>query len=183
MIIAFTGAGISKESGIDTLQDRPEIGDKLTRNFANTHPEEYREVMRELVSMVRGKMPNDAHYALAEYDIPIITMNIDGLHEKAGSRKVIALHGRLPHEGELDYCDELLETPVLYGDIAPAYEYAYNKMDMLRSGDIFLIIGASTYTNISEILRADAIARGAEAVEIQDHAASKVREFLKKELG
>ena len=80
MIIAFTGAGISKESGIDTFQDRPGIREKLYRSYALAHPQEYREVMREFVNGMKDKEPNDAHIALAEYNIPIITMNVDGLH-------------------------------------------------------------------------------------------------------
>ena len=42
MIIAFTGAGVSKESGIDTFQDRPGIRDYLVRSYANQNPEKYR---------------------------------------------------------------------------------------------------------------------------------------------
>lgn len=54
--------------------------------------------MREFVDGIKDKKPNDAHIALAEYGIPIITMNVDGLHQKAGSKNVITLHGDLPTE-------------------------------------------------------------------------------------
>ena len=66
MIIAFTGAGVSKESGIDTFQDRPGIRDYLVRSYAKRNPEKYREVMREFMDTMVGKEPNDAHKALAE---------------------------------------------------------------------------------------------------------------------
>ena len=180
MIIAFTGAGISKESGIDTFQDRPGIREKLYRSYALAHPQEYREVMREFVNGMKDKEPNDAHIALAEYNIPIITMNVDGLHQKAGSRDVITLHGDLPTEEQLEYCDKLYNLPVLYGDPAPNYVKAYNIVDLLREGDIFLVIGASEYTTISTMLRFLARGCGAVVAEIQDNASVKVRKFLEE---
>lgn len=178
MIIAFTGAGISKESGIQTFNDRPDIRSKLVRSYANAHPEEYRKVMREFVGSIRDKSPNDAHIALAEYDIPIITMNVDGLHEKAGSKKIIPIHGTLPTDEELEYCDKLYNKPVLYEDPAPEYSTAFDFLDRLKEGDIFLVIGASEYTQIAFMLRQFARSCGAVVAEIQDNASVKVREFL-----
>lgn len=178
MIVAFTGAGISKESGIDTFQDKPWIRDRLTRTFAMYSPEDYRAVMKDFVETLSGKDPNDAHRALAEYNIPVITMNVDTLHEQAGTKQLIKLHGRLPNENELAYCDKLYNTPVLYGDAAPAYQDAYDLMDYLIAGDIFLVVGASQYTTISTLLRTNAMMRGVKVVEIQDSASTKVREFL-----
>lgn len=178
MIIAFTGAGISKESGIDTFQDRPGIRDYLTRSYAKRYPEKYREVMREFTNTMIGKEPNDAHRALAEYQIPVITMNVDTLHEAAGTTNITKLHGRLPTEEELSYCDTLYNTPVLYEDPAPMYQQAYDLVESLRDGDIFLVIGASDYTSISTQLRIIARGNGARIVEIQDNAGTKVRAFL-----
>lgn len=178
MIIAFTGAGVSKESGIDTFQDKPWIRERLTRSFAMFCPDEYRQVMRDFVDALSGKEPNDAHKALAEYNIPVITMNVDTLHEQAGTQTLIKLHGRLPTEEEIPISNTLYNTPVLYGDAAPAYQDAYDMLDYMRRGDIFLVIGASQYTTVSTILRMNAMAMGVEIVEIQDSAATKVREFL-----
>lgn len=178
MIIAFTGAGISKASGIDTFQDRPGIRDKLTRSFAISHPDEYRSVMREFVGTIKGKEPNDAHYALAEFDIPIITMNVDGLHQKAGSKNVIALHGSLPTNDELEYCDKLYNRPVLYGDPAPNYELAYDMLWLMDSEDILLVIGASDYTNIAVGLRNYVRRNRTKVIEIQADAETEVRKFL-----
>ena len=180
MIIAFTGAGVSKESGIDTFQDRPGIRDYLVRSYAKKNPEKYREVMKEFVDTVSGKEPNDAHKALAEYGIPVITMNVDTLHEQAGTKNIIKLHGRLPKEDELEYCDKLYNTPVLYEDPAPMYEKGYDWIWLLEKGDIFLVIGASTYTIVSSQMRICALGAGAEVVEIQDNASVKVRQFLEK---
>lgn len=178
MIIAFTGAGISKESGIITFQDMPGIREKLTRTYANRKPEQYREVMREFRDRLDGKEPNDAHKVLAEYNIPIITMNVDNLHELAGSKNIIKLHGRLPNDEELSICDRLYNTPVLYGDAAPMYQDAYDMVDYMRDDDILLVVGASEYTLISTQLRQAARYNGARVVEIQDNAATKVRKFI-----
>lgn len=186
MILAFTGAGISEASGIPTFQQQPEIREKLMRTFANDHPEKYREVMREWTSKMRNILPNDAHYALAEYDIPVITMNVDGLHQRAknscenSSQIILPIHGRLPTEEELPYCDELAEAPVLYGDTAPNYSKAYCMVEKLQLGDTFLIIGVSDYTNISTQLRIIALEQHASIVEINDNAVDKVREFLRQ---
>lgn len=117
--------------------------------------------------------PNDAHYALAEYCIPIITMNVDELHQFAkkswenSPQLILPIHGKLPTEEELPYCDKLAEAPMLYGDIAPNYFKAYCMVKKLQLGDTFLIIGASDYTN----------GQHASVVEINDNAEVKVRNF------
>lgn len=85
-ILAFTGAGISKQSNIPTFMERPDVREKLFRTFAEHHHEAYNEVIRELKANMNGAEPNDAHFALAEYKVPVITMNIDGLHKKAARR-------------------------------------------------------------------------------------------------
>ena len=177
-VIAFTGAGISKESGIDTFQDRPGIRDKLTRTFAKTHPEEYRKVMREFCDIIKGKEPNDAHKDLARAGVQVITMNVDGLHEKAGSKNVIAVHGRLPEEHELDYCEKLVGAPVLYEDEAPKYQDAFDILYTLSKGDYLLVIGASTYTGVSVTVRQIAELCGATIIEIQEKAATEVGRVL-----
>lgn len=173
MIIAFTGAGISKDSGIPTFEDMDkdiginEIGirDKLTRSWADKHPKEYQEVIDGMINTFSKSKPNDAHIALAEYKIPVMTMNIDGLHQEAGSEHVIDMHGRLPNV-------------VLYEDPAPNYQKAMSWVDLLRPGDIFLIIGTSFYTSISEMLKVMAMGNGARVVVINKDATNNVRAFL-----
>ena len=166
MIIALTGAGISKESGIPTFEDMGNLREKLSRSFAKSNPLEYQEVINTLIGAIREAIPNGAHIALAQYDIPILTMNVDGLHQKAGSKHVVCLHGELP------------DKVVLYGDPAPNYQIAYDWVDLLRPGDIFLVIGASRYTNIASVLRLLAMSNGARVVEIQKEAAKNVDAFL-----
>ena len=93
-ILAFTGAGISKQSNIPTFMERPDVREKLFRSYANTHHEEYNEVIKQLKANMNGAKPNDAHIALAEYHVPIITMNIDGWSD----------HGRNLWIGDVPSC-------------------------------------------------------------------------------
>ena len=163
-IIAFTGAGISKQSNIPTFMERPDIREKLFRDYANTHHEEYNEVIRQLKANMNGAKPNDAHYALAQYHIPVITMNIDGLHKLAGS-DALEMHGGLPDDDEMSIAWSLYNKPVLY-DLTP--------------DDIFLVIGCSYHTAIAVDLREVAKSRGARIIEIQEDAAHNVRKVLEK---
>lgn len=179
-IIAFTGAGVSKDSGIDTFQDRPGIREKLTRTYAMNHPEDYKKIMWEFKKSIENKEPNDAHIALAEYEIPIITMNVDTLHEQAGSKDIIKVHGCLPTDEEMENPHLLTGKPVLYEDSAPKYQNAINKVYSLGREDILLVIGASTYTGISVQLRQIAEFNGATVIEIQEDAKTKVRETLQR---
>ena len=176
-IIAFTGAGISKQSNIPTFMERPDIREKLFRDYANTHHEEYNEVVKQLKDNMNGAKPNDAHIALAQYKIPVITMNIDGLHKQAGS-DALELHGGLPEDDEMDIAWSLYNKPVLYGDPAPNYAKAYEMVYDLKLGDIFLVIGCSFHTAIAVDLREVARSRGARIIEIQEDAAHNVRKIL-----
>lgn len=165
MILAFTGAGISCASGIPTFAEQPGIRDNLTRQCARYRPKDYADTVRKMQIACDSAEPNDAHLALAEYGVPIITMNVDGLHQKAGSAHVLPIHGTLPNI-------------VLYGDPAPLYQTAHDWVFQLRSGDFFLIVGTSYYTNISSQLKFSALGQGADVIEINDDAEHKVRQFL-----
>ena len=105
-IVFFGGAGVSTESGIPDFRSEdglyrqhfrypPEV--MLSHEFFMEHPEEFFQFYRE--KMVAPQIePNDAHRILARWEeegrlSAVITQNIDGLHQKAGSRKVWELHG------------------------------------------------------------------------------------------
>lgn len=178
-IIAFTGAGISKQSHIPTFMERPDVREKLFRSYANTHHKEYNEVIRQLKTNMKHAQPHDGHLALAEYHIPVITMNIDGLHKRAGS-DALELHGGLPEDDEMDIAYSLYNKPVLYGDSAPNYQHAYEMVSSLQSGDVFLVIGCSFHTGISVDLRNVAKRRGARIIEIQEDAQHNVRKVLEE---
>lgn len=103
-IVAFTGAGISTESG---LSDFRSPGGLWTKYRVVTHQEfvsseearkEYWDMRSELIPMILSVEPNEGHKVLAEMEAAgrlsaVITQNIDGLHQVAGSRNVIELHG------------------------------------------------------------------------------------------
>lgn len=178
MIIAFTGAGVSQQSGIQTFQEVPGIREKLSRDYAERYPEKYRATMLTMFEGMNGKKPNDAHFALAEHQIAIITMNIDTLHEDAGSTDILKLHGRMPTREELDHCDMLYNTPVLYGDMAPNYQKAYERVANLDSRDILLVIGVSYSTMIASELVREAKRNGCRVVEVNEDAAGRVRSLI-----
>lgn len=103
-LVFLTGAGISQPSGIPTfrgetgLWNNHRIEDVATLSAFIRTPKIVTNFMNEICSSLEGKMPNKAHYAIAalekDYDVIVITQNIDTLHEQAGSTNVIHLHGR-----------------------------------------------------------------------------------------
>lgn len=169
MIIAFTGAGISKASGIPTFDEQGDLRTKLDRNYANCFPTEFRSIMQQLVNTCKAAEPNDAHKALAEYNIPVITMNIDGLHNRAGSKNVIEVHGNVENN-----------NVVLYGDAAPKYTEALDIIDRMCKNDILLIVGTSFYTSISSQIKCTAESNQTKVVIINDDAEHQVRKFLEE---
>lgn len=176
-VIFFTGAGISVDSGIPTFQEHPGIRDKLHRDFANEFPETYRKTIREMLDCCEKAEPNAAHKAIAEAGFPVITMNVDKLHSRAGSKDVIEVHGVLPTREQLEdeYFPQEYRGIVLYGDMAPKYSDAERMVRSLEYGNsYFVIVGTSFYTGISEQLRRIARQRRAKIVIINDNASTRV---------
>ena len=169
MIIAFTGAGISKASGIPTFDEMGNLREKLERNFATHHKDEFNSIMAQLSAICEQAEPNDAHIALAEYNIPVITMNIDSLHVRAGSKNVLEVHGSLREN-----------NVVLYGDSAPVYTEALDWVDRLGSKDTILIIGTSFYTTFSSQVKQTAENNGVNIVIINADAEHEVRKYLEE---
>lgn len=176
-VIFFTGAGISVDSGIPTFQEQLGIRDKLTRDFANNHPEAYREAIKQMVNSCEKAEPNAAHLAIAKTGFPVITMNVDSLHSKAGSENVIEVHGKLPTREEVEKEDFPLTYNgiVLYGDLAPKYATAVRLVKSLEyANSFFVIIGTSFYTSISERLKRLATQRHAKVIVIDEKASENV---------
>ena len=165
MILAFTGAGISQASGLPTFQEQGDLRECLSRSYQASHPVEFEEIISNMKQVCDNALPNEAHIVLADFDIPVITMNVDGLHKRAGTKHLLEIHGSLP-------------DVVLYGDPAPRYADAHDWVFKLRRDDVFLIIGTSYYTNISEQLKICAMSCGAKIVEINDCAEIKVPDYI-----
>ena len=127
-IVFFGGAGVSTESGIPDFRSTgglyhqqwkypPEV--ILSHTFYESNPEEFFRFYRAKM-LAPGAKPNDAHRKLAEWEAAgklkaVITQNIDGLHQAAGSRKVLELHGSV-HRNHCERCgkfyglDHILRT-------------------------------------------------------------------------
>lgn len=175
--IFFTGAGISVDSGIPTFQEQSGIRARLTRNFANKNPEAYRNTIRQMLDSCESALPNAAHIAIAKTDFPVITMNVDRLHTKAGSKNVIEVHGVLPNREVLEEEDFQLtyDGIVLYGDLAPKYEDAVKMVRALEyEKSYFVIVGTLFYTGISKQLYKIAKQRHAKIVVVNDNASERV---------
>jgi NAD-dependent deacetylase len=169
-IIILTGAGISAESGIKTFRDSDglwenyPIDDVATPEGWQRNPELVLRFYNERRKQLSEVEPNDAHKALqlleAQYDVQIITQNVDNLHERAGSSKVLHLHGLLTQarstvdeslvyeigEGAIemgDRCEkgsQLRPHIVWFGEMVPNIEIAAR---MVAEADILMVIGTS----------------------------------------
>jgi NAD-dependent deacetylase len=109
-VVAFTGAGISADSGIPTFRDPGGLWDRFDPERFGTweglaaeamvRPDALAGFLVALRDAFAGARPNDAHRALAELEragllTAVITQNVDGLHQDAGSAEVIEIHGSL----------------------------------------------------------------------------------------
>lgn len=192
-VVAFTGAGISQESGVPTFVEMRDIRDKLSRVYFEAHPRHFFDLLLRMKETVDQAQPNTAHNALAERDIPVVTMNIDGLHRRAGTRRLVELHGNLEHvlcrwcgqaypfaQVERDIhcpdCGALLDSDVvLYGDLIEGYPDAFV---LVTECDTLLIVGTSFYTSTASVCAQAAREAGADVVIINDNAAQRVPAFL-----
>ncbi|MCX2492041.1 NAD-dependent deacylase [Pedobacter sp. PF22-3] len=169
-LVVLTGAGISAESGLKTFRDSDglwegyNIYDVATPEAWERNPELVQAFYNERRKQVLAAMPNRAHHLLAElennFDIEIITQNIDDLHERAGSTKVTHLHGVItrsqsdlkPHltypitgseikMGELcEFGSQLRPHVVWFGEAVPMIEVAAK---ICGNADLFVLIGTS----------------------------------------
>lgn len=168
-IVVLTGAGISAESGLKTFRDSNglweghNVMEVASPQGWNKNPklvlDFYNQRRRQLLEV----QPNYAHIALAELEnshpVTIITQNVDDLHERAGSSKVIHLHGELfkvrseQNEavlyqwkkdltlGDVDYKGNQLRPAIVwFGEAVPMMEAAIQEV---QKASILIIIGTS----------------------------------------
>ncbi|WP_192036124.1 NAD-dependent deacylase [Halomonas sp. YLGW01] len=196
-LVVLTGAGISAESGIRTFrasdglwEEHPIEAVATPEGFARD-PARVLRFYDERREQVRGAMPNAAHRALAELEgagfrVSIVTQNIDDLHERAGSRDVLHLHGeilmarssvderlRYPlREGGIrlgDVCDkgsQLRPDVVWFGEAVPRYAEA---CDLVAEADMLLVVGTSLAVMPAALLL-DQVPLDAEAVLVDPEA-------------
>ena len=119
-ILILTGAGISKESGLSTFRDpdgiwaKYRIEDVATPEAFQTNPKRVLDFYNVRRSQMNNPLikPNKAHTALAELEafwpggVLLVSQNIDDLHERGGSKKIIHMHGELS-KSRCKNCDEI----------------------------------------------------------------------------
>lgn len=180
-LLFFTGAGISVDSGLPTFEAHPEYRQIFTRSYVEENPEEYRNLVRTLTESAMNAKPNLAHFAIARTGAPVITMNVDGLHQRAGSRNVISVHGYLPTTlEEIDYEEFPAEFGglVLYGDLAPMYSKAFQLLDTLIDGGNLVIVGTSFFTGFASEFYRIAMERDINIHVINNNATERVPELI-----
>ncbi|GAB4017990.1 NAD-dependent deacylase [Spirosoma migulaei] len=169
-IVVLSGAGISAESGIPTfrasdgLWENHRIEDVATPEAWQRNPALVQDFYNQRRKQALSVMPNAGHLALVKlegkYDVTVITQNVDNLHEKAGSSKVVHLHGELfksrsSFDESLvydvdgweikqgDLCkkgSQLRPHIVWFGEAVPMMDVA---VDITQEADIFIVVGTS----------------------------------------
>ncbi len=168
-LVVLSGAGISAESGIKTFRDsnglweNHRIEDVASPEGFERNPQLVLDFYNARRRQLKKAEPNTAHELLAEledfFDVHIITQNVDDLHERSGSTKIIHLHGELIKARSVDNENEILEWKgdikigdlhndgsqlrphiVWFGEMVPEME---NAINIASKADLFLVIGTS----------------------------------------
>jgi NAD-dependent deacetylase len=200
-VAVLTGAGISAESGIPTFREAqtglwaqydPE--ELATPQAFRTNPELVWEWYQWRQEIVQQAKPNPGHYALAKMEnqftaqtakFTLITQNVDGLHHRAGSQRIIELHGNINRSKCFDcgtlveddwstseqhprclHCNGLLRPDVVWfgEDLPPnALQAAW---DTAQNCDVFFSIGTSALVQPAASLPVVALQKGATVIEI-----------------
>ena len=177
-IVVLTGAGVSAESGVSTFRDSDGLWEKHKVEDVASIEGWYRNpsLVLDFYNARRAQLPqvrpNAAHIAIAEleneYDVTVVTQNVDNLHERAGSTRIIHLHGELTKVRPENCCndrDGYSEDTVFdigadlihLGDMAPngaqlrphivwfgeAVPKIDKAIDAVEAADMLLIVGTS----------------------------------------
>ncbi|PKP49502.1 MAG: NAD-dependent protein deacylase [Bacteroidetes bacterium HGW-Bacteroidetes-11] len=169
-VVVLTGAGVSAESGIRTFRDSDGLWEEYRIEDVATYDawRKNQNLVLEFYNKRRSQLatvkPNRAHYALfaleENFDVQIITQNVDDLHERSGSSKILHLHGELTKVRSTldenlvynigykeintgDNCEkgaQLRPHIVWFGEAVPLIEVA---AEMVMEADILMVIGTS----------------------------------------
>ena len=176
-IVVLSGSGISAESGISTfrggngLWDNVPVEEICTPEGWRRNPGKVLDFYNERRAQLSGCEPNEAHRIVAElendFNVCVVTQNVDNLHERAGSTRIVHLHGELtkvrPEDGIYDHTgseaevidvgydavhlgdkapngSQLRPHIVFFGEAVPKIEKA---IDVVEAADILLIVGTS----------------------------------------
>ena len=196
-VAALTGAGVSAESGLATFRDaqsglwaRFDPRELATPSAFARNPKLVWNWYAWRRERVASAQPNAAHHALAELErrapeFVLATQNVDGLHQRAGSRKVVELHGNIGRvkcsregtvverwdapEGEVPRCSScgaLLRPDVVwFEEMLPGHALAAAE-DAARNCDVLLVVGTSAEVYPAAALPRLAASHGAVVVEV-----------------
>jgi NAD-dependent deacetylase len=197
--VALTGAGISTESGIpDYRSPGTGLWEKMDQSVVSLDgflrdPSRYYSYALELYPTRRSAKPNPTHYLLAELEAKgllkgVITQNVDGLHQDAGSTNIYELHGTYRRAYCLDCSsisnmDEIMERvqsgenpplcrdcggvlkpdAVFFGEMLPQLPWK-RSLDLTQKSDLFLVMGSSLLVSPANMLPDVALRAGAKLV-------------------
>lgn len=177
-LVVLTGAGVSAESGISTFRDsdglweQHKVEDVASIEGWYRNPSLVLEFYNARRAQLKDVRPNAAHLAISsledEYEVTVVTQNVDNLHERAGSTKIIHLHGELTKVRPENCCNDMDgysemtvfdigSDPIHIGDKAPngaqlrphivwfgeAVPKIESAIDAVQDADILLIVGTS----------------------------------------
>lgn len=204
VVTILTGAGVSKESGVPTFRDaldglwaKYDPQELATRYAFKTNPKlcwDWYEWRREMVGKAK---PNAGHFALAKLqgyktNLHLVTQNVDSLHEIAGSKNVVHLHGELSQTKCFDDCqgdptiidletlvyDKDIGPPpcphcfayvrpavVWFGELLPKHEYKLAH-EYSQNCDVMLVVGTSGLVSPASQLPTIAKAKGSIIIEV-----------------
>jgi NAD-dependent deacetylase len=171
LLVVLSGAGMSAESGIKTFRDanglweNHRIEDVASPEGFRANPDLVHDFYNQRRNQAMECLPNSGHLGLVDlendFEVVIVTQNVDGLHEKAGSSKVIHLHGELSKvcctHSSCDYLEDIGGQPlhssdrcsnghpkrpfiVWFGEQVPKLEEA---AQWVRNAEYLVIIGTS----------------------------------------
>jgi NAD-dependent deacetylase len=198
-IVILTGSGVSAESGVATFRDKGGVWSKYDYREVATpqgfaaNPALVHEFYNQRRRALPGVNPNAAHVALAELEqglaarggrLTLITQNVDDLHERGGSKKVLHMHGELlkaecAHCGAVTRCDDDLSTDIVCeicsraGGMRPHVvwfgetpRHLDEAADALAEADLFVSIGTSGSVYPAAGFVSEARALGVPAIEL-----------------
>lgn len=169
-IVVFTGAGVSEESGIDTFRTdnglwlNHKIEDVATPEGFKKDPELVNNFYNNLRSKLKDVKPNEAHMLISDlqddYNVTVVTQNVDDLHERSGVSNVIHLHGELTKVRSISNPHEIIDwgyKPITDNDrgknnsrlrphIVWFGEYPFKVIEaqyVIEKADIMIVIGTS----------------------------------------
>jgi len=194
--IAFTGAGVSTESGIPDFRSKGGLWSRFdpmeygTISAFRANPAKVWQMLAELISISSAR-PNSGHLAMAKLEEKkilkgIITQNIDMLHQKGGSNKVVEFHGSIASLSCLDcgnqcslsalqgkaippacdHCGSLLKPDVVFFDEQIPSSAIDQSRELLRGADCLLVVGTSCRVMPASFFPSQVQAQGGKIIEL-----------------